>query len=237
MISNKVAVDRDVDQLYGELRNRYGSNNPRANGYLYEGYFRREQSLLFPLLNSEADVLVDVACGSGLMIQPLIDKRTQVIGIDFNADACSAARRNGLTVIRGDAFSLPLANASIDEIISCQFFNQQQASAVQHFIAETARVLRPGGRVIMVWRNGTSLIHRLALLCLGLVGKLRRVPSFPHENHHHGSIRSYAEKAGLTVVSQAVSFPPSGWMSPAIDSVLAHIIGTSNICVLEKFSE
>lgn len=234
MINQKIAADRDVDKLYAGLRRRFDRNNSRANGYLYEGYFRREQHILFSLLNSEASILVDVACGSGLMVQPLIDMRNQVIGIDFNVDACSAAQKNGLTVVRGDAFALPLADASVDEIVTCQFFNQQQPSAVQHFIAESARVLRPGGRVIMVWRNGTAWVHRLALLCFGLAGKLRRLPSFPYANHSQAFIRVHAANAGLAVVSQSVSFPPLGWQSSAIDSVLAHIIGASNICVLEK---
>ena len=236
-MDKKIAADRDVDKLYVELRGRYGADNSRANGYLYEGYFRREQQLLFSLLNVEASVLVDVACGSGLMLLPLIDERNQVIGIDFNADACAAARINGLTVVRGDAFALPLANASIDEIVSCQFFNQQPTSAVQQFIAESARVLRPGGRVVMVWRNGTAWVHRLALMCFGVVDKLRRFPSFPYENHSQASIRTYAANAGLTVVMQGVSFPPLGWRSSAIDSVPAKLIGASNICVLEKGAE
>jgi SAM-dependent methyltransferase len=234
MINQKISADRDVDELYAGLRGRYGRSNSRANGYLYDGYFRREQSILFSLLNSEASILVDVACGSGLMVEPLLDVRNQVIGIDFNAEACFAAQKNGLSVIRGDAFALPLADSSVDEIVSCQFFNQQQPSAVQQFIVESARVLRPGGRVVMVWRNGKAWVHRLALLCFGLVGKLRGLPSFPYENHSQATIRVHAANVGLTTVWQAVSFPPVSWRSTAIDSILAQIIGASNICVLEK---
>jgi hypothetical protein len=33
---------------------------------------------------------------------------------------------------------------------------------------------------------------------------------------------------------QAVSFPPLGWRSEAVDSWLAACIGASNICVLKK---
>ncbi len=234
MSKREIAADREVDGLYADLRRRHGDRNPRANGYLYEGYFRAEQRILFSLLDTNARILVDVACGSGLMVQPLIDLRGQVIGIDFNADACAAARNNGLAVVRGDAFGLPFADAAVDEIVTCQFFNQQQPAAVQHFIAESARVLRPGGRLIMVWRNGTAWIHRLALWCFGLLDRLRRLPNFPYENHSLDRIRAYAANAGLAVASQSVSFPPLGWRSSATDSWLARIIGASNICVLEK---
>ena len=234
MINEEIVADRDVDKLYAGMRGRHGVHNARANGYLYEGYFRREQQILFTLLNPQAGVLVDVACGSGLMVEPLINKRRLVVGLDFNADACFAAHNNGLNVVRGDAFGLPFTDSSVDEIVTCQFFNQQQPMAVRQFVVESARVLRPGGRVIMVWRNGTAWVHRLALACFSFLDRLRRLPSFPYENHSFERIETYAADVGLVVVSQAVSFPPFGWRSSATNSWLARIIGASNICVLEK---
>ena len=234
MSNKKIAADRDVDDLYAGIRGRYGDRNSRANGYLYEGYFRREQDILFSLLNPQAKILVDVGCGSGLMVQPLIARRDQVIGIDFNASACHAARENGLVVVRGDAFGLPLGAAVVDEIVTCQFFNQQTPDAVRQFIAESARVLRPGGRLVMVWRNGRSLVHRVALRCFGLRDRLRGLPSFPYEDHSFDRIRTYAAHVGLSVASRAVSFPPLGWRSETVDSWIASCIGASNICVLAK---
>jgi SAM-dependent methyltransferase len=234
MTKKEIAADRDVDSLYASLRGRYGERNSRANGYLYDGYFRAEQRILFSLLNADARVLVDVACGSGLMMQPLIAQRNQLIGIDFNADACRAAKSNGLTVVRGDAFRLPLADTSIDEIVTCQFFNQQTPEAVQQFIAESARVLRSRGRLIMVWRNGSAWIHRLALACFKWIDRARGLPSFPYENHSLESVRAYAAATGLTVDRQAVSFPPLEWCSDETGSERAKWIGASNICILSK---
>lgn len=234
MSREEVGADRDVDELYADLRGRYGERNARANGYLYEGYFLREQAILFSLLNARAPVLVDVACGSGLMVQPLIAERRQVIGIDFNADACRAARANGLAVVRGDAFRLPLGDTTIDEIVTCQFFNQQKPAAVRQFVAESARVMRAGGRLVMVWRNGTAWIHRLALAVFKGIDRVRGLPNFPYENHSQESLGVYAAAAGLTVELQAVSFPPARWSSEALHSRRAQWIGASNICILSK---
>ena len=234
MNKNDIAADRRVDGLYAQLRGRYGGANPRANGYVYEGYFLGEQALLFELLNDDAPVLVDVACGSGLMVQPLLKRRRQVLGIDFNRDACTAARANGLEVVRGDAFRLPLADAGIDEIVTCQFFNQQRPEAVARFITECARVLSPGGQVVMVWRNGSAWIHRFALRVFGTLDRWRGAPAFPYENHAFGDIDAYAQLAGLEVASRYVSFPPLRWRSPAVTSLAARMIGASNICVLKK---
>lgn len=234
MDKEDISADRDVDDLYAGLRSRHGGSNPRANGYVYEGYFRREQQILFALLNAEAEILVDVACGSGLMVQPLIGKRDLVLGVDFNRDACRAAQANGLTIVRGDAFRLPFADASIDEIVTCQFFNQQQPAAVRRFVFESTRVLRPRGRVIMVWRNGTAWVHRLALFTFGALDRLRGRPRFPYEDHSFADIRAYADAAGLAPRLQNVSFPPLSWCSDAVDSIAARIVGASNICILEK---
>jgi SAM-dependent methyltransferase len=229
-----ISADREVDDLYAELRARHGGANPRANGYVYEGSFRREQQVLVALLDPDAEVLVDVGCGSGLMVQPLIAARRHVVGVDFNRDACRAARANGLSVVRGDAFQLPFAASSIDEIVTCQFFNQQPAAAVRQFITECARVLRARGRVVMVWRNGEAWIHRLALAVFGTRDRLRGRPRFPYENHSFHAIGACATAAGLRVRSTSVSFPPLGWHSDAVDSIAARVIGASNICVLEK---
>ncbi len=234
MSKKQITADRDVDKLYASVRRRYGDQNSRANGYLYNGYFRGEQRILFSLLNPQAKVLVDIACGSGVMVQPLIVQREQVIGIDFNADACRAARSNGLTVVRGDAFQLPLADGVIDEIVTCQFFNQQTPAAVEQFVAECARVLRGGGRVIMVWRNGSAWIHRIVLACFKWIERARAMPSFPYENHSLESVQAYAVAAGLEVDRVAVSFAPLGWFSGEVGSRRAQLIGASNICILSK---
>ena len=234
MTKKDVSADRHVDNLYASMRGRYGAQNSRANGYLYEGYFRREQRILFSLLNTEARILVDVGCGSGLMVAPLISRREKVIGVDFNLDACRAARANGLSVVRGDAFGLPLGSDSVDEVVTCQFFNQQRPEAVRQFVTESARVLRPGGRSILVWRNGRAMVHRIALSYFGFLDRLRGLPRFPYENHSLAQIRTYAGAAGLRVALESVSFPPIAWRSEAVDSWLARVIGASNICVLEK---
>lgn len=234
MDKEDVSADRSVDKFYESMRDRHGAANSRANGYVYEGYFLNEQQLLFSLLDTDADIIVDVACGSGLMMLPIANDRRTVVGIDFNAHATRAALNNGLNVIRGDAFHLPFGDCSVDEIVTCQFFNQQQSEGVRQFIHESARTLRPGGRLIMVWRNGAAWVHRIALLLFGSLERLRGFPQFPYENHSFSSIESYAESAGMGLVAQMVSFPPTKWCSPTIDSWKAQLFGASNICIVEK---
>ena len=95
-------------------------------------------------------------------------------------------------------------------------------------------MLRPGGRVIMIWRNGEAFIHRLALTVFRLLERLRHLPSFPYENHAIAAIIATGCKYELQAEYSAVSFPPCSWVSEATDTLAATMIGASNICILRK---
>ena len=227
-------ADRDTDALYGGMRGRFGATRARANGYRYETYFKRERALLLSMLDPTAQRIVDVACGSGLMLQPLLDDTRTVLGVEFNASACAAARLNGLSVIRGDAFNLPLASGSIDQLVNCQFFNQQSAAGVSAFVSEAVRVLAPGGQMVLVWRNGDALIHHVAHACLTLLDRLRGNPEFPQVTHALADVRAKLSAAGLIVRHAEVSCPPLAWRSTQVDGLCARLIGASCIVVAGK---
>ena len=226
--------DKATDRLYVDLRERYGDGSPLANGYRSRTYFLREQAVLHQLLDPNASTLVDVGCGSGLMLRPLVGAERLVFGIDFNADSCRAAMANGFPVVRGDAFALPFADDSVDEITSCQFFNQQTAEGLRTFAAEAARVLNAGGRVILVWRNGSALIHRLAHAGLSVADRLRGLPAFPQFVHRIEDVRAYLSAAGLDIEREEVSCPPLGWRSRNVTGLMSRIIGASCIVIARK---
>jgi len=226
--------DRQVDAKYARKRERFGSRRARANGYRYDGYFRREQALLFALMDPAAHVVLDSCCGSGLMLAPLLDAQRTIFGVDFNADACRAASANQFPIVRGDGYCLPLADNSVDEIINCQFFNQQNGAGVRDFILEAARVLKPAGRVILVWRNGGALIHRFAHAVLQRIDVLRGLPTFPQVTHAFDDIEQALRAADLVADYQAVSCPPIAWHSRNISSFTARMIGASCIVIGRK---
>ena len=227
-------ADQEVDALYRTLRDKHGAGDSKANGYVTHGYFLREQEILFGLLNPSADILLDLGCGSGLMCKPLVNRRELVVGLDFNKNACEDAQRNGLQAIRGDAFELPICENSVQEIVCCQFFNQQNKDAVAKLIEESARVLRPGGRLIMIWRNGEAYIHRGALFLARIAAKVKSNPQFPYENHSLASVVALGRTNNLVAEFGAVSFPPTKWVSNNVHSLAAKWVGASSICILRK---
>lgn len=227
-------ADKHTDDLYAGIRKKFGQRGAGANGYQMRSFFRREQKLLYSLLRPAEFPLLDIACGSGLMLAPSLGEDGLVVGLDFNERACLDALDNGLKVFRGDAFSLPLASDSVAQAINCQFLNQQSAESTQLFINEVARVLEPGGQLVLFWRHADSLFHRVAGALVQISERLRGEPVFPQYSHPLAEIEAMAQAANLSVMKCLVSVPfcysrplkPSQWLS--------GLVGASLVMVAEK---
>lgn len=101
--------------------------------------------------------LLDVACGTGRFLRQvrLAFPALQLTGVDLSAAYLGEAQRHlaGLrpAMLRaGNAESLPLRDGSQD-IVSCIFlFHELPPEARERAIAEMARVLKPGGTMIVI---------------------------------------------------------------------------------------
>jgi ubiquinone/menaquinone biosynthesis C-methylase UbiE len=99
--------------------------------------------------------LVDIGTGTGRMIELFGRDAAQAIGVDRSPEMLRLARvklaQAGLATAelrQGDMYALPLAAGSADTVIIPQVLHyaQQPAAAV----AEAARLLAPGGRLLVV---------------------------------------------------------------------------------------
>jgi ArsR family transcriptional regulator len=106
-------------------------------------------SLLPPL-----DV-VDFGCGTGVLTVELARWARSVIAIDRSGSALvsarAEARRLGLTNItflEADLQALPLPDASVDLVVASQSLHH--VDSVEGVLAEGARLLRPGGRMVVL---------------------------------------------------------------------------------------
>ncbi|NNG17500.1 MAG: methyltransferase domain-containing protein [Gemmatimonadales bacterium] len=104
------------------------------------------------------DVVVDVGCGSGKQLAELVSKGCRAIGVESDPVKVRALRARGLVVHQAKAESLPLEEESVDGVI-CKVvipYTDEQVA-----ISECARVLRPSGRIDVVYHGAGYYLRYL----------------------------------------------------------------------------
>lgn len=101
------------------------------------------------------DVL-DIACGDGVMVELLAGRARTVTGVDISPRLISAARRRlGATanvhLLEADMHRLPLEDESYDLVFLMHALAYTRKP--QDVISEAARLLRPGGRLVVAALN------------------------------------------------------------------------------------
>jgi SAM-dependent methyltransferase len=92
---------------------------------------------------------LDAACGTGRHARQLVALGHQVIGVDLTPAMLSRAARNvpGAAFLEADLRAIPIADAQFDVVVSgLALAHIDELTAA---LAELARVLRPGGRVVV----------------------------------------------------------------------------------------
>jgi ArsR family transcriptional regulator len=132
--------------------------------------------------------LVDIGCGHGRILKLLASRARRAVGVDIDSDARRFARAELLlaglpncTLRQGDMYCLPLGDDEFDTAIldDVLFDADRPADA----IAEAVRVLRPGGRLLLLsateQRQFGEHAARLANWCAGNALRLGRARPIP----------------------------------------------------------
>lgn len=121
---------------------------------LYVAEEKVEQVFLDLLPAERMHDLLDVGTGTGRILELLAPRAERAIGLDLSREMLAVARAKldkagvrNCELRQGDMYHLPLAPGSVDAVTFHQVlhFGETPADA----IAEAARVLRPGGRLLV----------------------------------------------------------------------------------------
>ncbi len=103
---------------------------------------------------SAIDVL-EVGCGGGQLAQQAMTRRPSLrwVGLDLSAEQVARANKrtagtSGVRFVQGSALDLPFEEASFDAVVSVASIKHWPDPAAG--LAECVRVLRPGGRLVVV---------------------------------------------------------------------------------------
>lgn len=162
-----------------------------ARGYArQERLERRAIAAALDLAAVAADeLLLDVATGTGLVLRELARRAVRparAIGIDRSPGmlACVGRLPEGWRVQQGDALALPLADDAADVAVAAYLLHLLAPRERSTVLAELRRVLRPGGRLVVVTMftarpTGTALLAGLARAAPRTLGGLRPLDPRP----------------------------------------------------------
>ena len=232
--------ERHGSGFYDEAYAAYGPGSPKASGYLSARWFRREREVVLETAraaSASAEVagpIADLGCGVGLMTEPLAGGGTRVVGLDFNRTACEAAARAGLAGVRADALRPPFRDSVFALSMSVEVIQQHDPDAVATLVAEAARTLRPGGRMVVVWPNRRAWARRAAAFGAALLDRLRGRGGMAVFHYPPEAILTAAARAGLRPERRFSFFPPLARRFAMDGGPLARALGTNFAAVFSK---
>jgi SAM-dependent methyltransferase len=197
--------------------------NKRSNAYASCGALMDQADLdtVVGLLDlTGVERVLDVATGTGFLAMALSPHVKEVIGIDLTPGmlklAVRAAKENGLdniTCLTGDVEHLPFRESEFD-VLTCRF-------SFHHFpeprmsLCEMARVLRPGGRLVI-----EDMLSSEDTAKAEYQNKMENLRDPSHIRHYKASeIELMLQETGLVVIDR---------ISGTSDFDLGHWIGMAD---------
>jgi ubiquinone/menaquinone biosynthesis C-methylase UbiE/DNA-binding transcriptional ArsR family regulator len=191
-------TDQDERRLQSVLRRRrakseafFSSASGQWDRLRMELFGERVHLTALLSLLDDRLVVGDLGCGTGQMSESLAPHVARVVAVDGSADMLQAARtrlqaHGNVDLRQGALEALPLADAELDAaVVSLVLHHQPEPGLV---VSEAARVLRPGGRLLivdMLPHDRTEYQQQMGHVWLG----------FPEE-----TVRRYLATAGFTSV-------------------------------------
>lgn len=219
-----------MSSLVIRLRDRWY----RHDQHPYRIFERQVESLITP----QTQCLLDAGCGRGVpVLRKYLGRVPRLVGVELVEFSDVPA---GIETYNTDLAHMPLADASVDLIISRSVF--EHLVDPEAVYAEMARVLRPGGRIVFLtanmWDYGTLVArlvpNRLHAKVVKAVEGRPEEDTFPtaYKTNTHAAVRRLAAGSGLEVASfQYLSQYPNYLMFNAA----AFMVGVAYEQLISRF--
>jgi ubiquinone/menaquinone biosynthesis C-methylase UbiE len=115
---------------------------------------RKTTAVMRELLDFKGARAVDVGCGDGALVRFLAREGAEALGVECSEAqlaACRAAEPvDGERYLYGHGEALPLDDRSLDLVVYSNALHHVPVAEQEHALEEAARVLVPGGRLLVM---------------------------------------------------------------------------------------
>jgi demethylmenaquinone methyltransferase / 2-methoxy-6-polyprenyl-1,4-benzoquinol methylase len=172
--------------------------------------------------------ILDMAAGTGSSSAPLAAAGADVIAADFSEGMIAAGKkaRPDLTFIKADALNLPFEDNSFDLFtISFGLRNTQKTAKA---LAEARRVVKPGGRLVVVEFSSPTFAPFRVLYMNYLMRALPAIAKVTSSNpdayiYLADSIRAWPDQKGLAAQIVDAGWTQVGWKNLTGGVVAIHM--------------
>ena len=143
--------------------------------------------------------LLDIGCGQGRILKLLASRTRRAVGVDIDSDARRLARAELLlagtpntTLRHGDMYALPFDDQDFDTVLLDDVLTT--AADPLAVLREAQRLLRPGGRLLLLVSVGNADVEQLRgdLARWAAAAKLRLAPPRAIPSKHPGWLLAVA---------------------------------------------
>jgi 2-polyprenyl-6-hydroxyphenyl methylase/3-demethylubiquinone-9 3-methyltransferase len=130
-------------------------------GFAMLHWFAASRAEHIPPATNPRAVLVDLACGGGLMAPHAARLRYRHVGVDLGLPGLKLGRERGMLPVRGSVLAVPLADGCADVVVAGEILEHVEDDVA--VLAECARLLRPGGTLVIDAIADTALARLIAV--------------------------------------------------------------------------
>jgi 2-polyprenyl-6-hydroxyphenyl methylase/3-demethylubiquinone-9 3-methyltransferase len=185
-------------------------------GFAMLHWFAASRADHIPEAPTGGGVLVDLACGGGLMAPHAARLGYRHVGVDLGLPGLELGRARGMLPLLGSVLAVPLADGCADVVVAGEILEHVDDDVA--VLAECARLLRPGGTLVLDAIAATRLARVIA------VGIAERIPGGPPPGIHDPAL--FVDRARLLAAADRLGLDLRlVGLRPSVRDVVAWRLG------------
>src|SRR4030042_2212086 len=140
----------------------------------------------------EGKSVLDIGIGEGFFSRLCLQKKAKTISLDFADPMIQYHKENNpdFTLVQADAQYLPFKNESFDIVLALDVI--EHLPSPPYFLNEVNRVLRKGGRLILITPNTGNIIEETLKIPFRVLGKFFPIKMLKKDVDHCTHMKEFS---------------------------------------------